>query len=115
VVVHWHRTLPFGMRKSLTGEEQLAADFESHALYVVIDALTPAERVSFVLHGVFEIPFDAIAAVLGRSTPAAKMLATRARTRIRLGTPATAAGPVRVERDTARSGTSSPGCVCTVN
>lgn len=44
-----------------------------------------------VLHDVFEIPFDAIAAILGRSTPAAKMLATRARARIRLGTPATAA------------------------
>ncbi len=34
------------------------------ALYVVMDALTPAERVSFVLHDVFEIPFDAIAAIL---------------------------------------------------
>jgi RNA polymerase sigma-70 factor (ECF subfamily) len=187
--VHWHRTLPFGMGKSVTGEEQIAADFENHrpylhaiafrvlgshadaddavqeawlrlaragggsiedlrgwlttvtgricldmlrrrgargeeplelsvgmispdaaagsrtspeeevlladsvglALYVVMDALTPAERVSFVLHDVFEIPFDAIAAVLGRSTPAAKMLATRARARIRLGTPGTAA------------------------
>ncbi len=56
-----------------------------------MDALTPAERVSFVLHDVFEIPFDAIAAILGRSTAATKMLASRARGRIRLGTPATAA------------------------
>lgn len=71
-------------------EEALLADSVGLALYVVMDALTPAERVSFVLHDVFEIPFDAIAAVLGRSTPAAKMLATRARARIRLGTPATA-------------------------
>src|SRR5207244_9806618 len=53
--------------------------------------LTPAERVSFVLHDVFEIPFDAIAAILGRSTAATKMLASRARGRLRLGTPATAA------------------------
>jgi hypothetical protein len=47
--------------------------------------------VSFVLHDVFEIPFDAIASILGRSTAATKMLASRARGRIRLGTPATAA------------------------
>jgi RNA polymerase sigma factor (sigma-70 family) len=72
-------------------EEVLLADSVGLALYVVMDALTPAERVSFVLHDVFEIPFDAIAAILGRSTPAAKMLASRARERIRLGTPATAA------------------------
>ena len=52
-----------------------------------MDALTPAERVSFVLHDIFDIPFDTIAAILGRSTPAAKMLASRARGRLRLGTP----------------------------
>jgi RNA polymerase sigma factor (sigma-70 family) len=72
-------------------EEALLADSVGLALYVVMDALTPAERVSFVLHDVFEIPFDAIAAILGRSTPATKMLASRARARIRLGPPATAA------------------------
>jgi RNA polymerase sigma-70 factor (ECF subfamily) len=66
------------------------ADSVGLALYVVMDALTPAERVSFVLHDVFEVPFDAIAAVLGRSTAAAKMLASRARGRIRLAAPATA-------------------------
>ena len=72
-------------------EEALLADSVGLALYVVMDALTPAERVSFVLHDVFEIPFDAIAGILGRSTPAAKMLASRARGRIRLGAPETAA------------------------
>ena len=72
-------------------EEAVLADSVSLALYVVMDALTPAERVSFVLHDVFEIPFDAIADVLGRSTAATKMLASRARGRIRLGTPTTAA------------------------
>jgi RNA polymerase sigma factor (sigma-70 family) len=72
-------------------EEVLLADSVGLALYVVMDALTPAERVSFVLHDVFEIPFDTIAAILGRSTGATKMLASRARGRIRLGTPATAA------------------------
>ena len=72
-------------------EEAVLADAVGLALYVVMDALTPAERVSFVLHDVFEIPFDAIAAILGRTTAAAKMLATRARARIRLAAPATAA------------------------
>ena len=72
-------------------EQALLADSVGLALYVVMDALTPAERVSFILHDVFEVPFDAIAAILGRSTAATKMLASRARGRIRLGTPATAA------------------------
>ncbi|MEQ4209119.1 sigma-70 family RNA polymerase sigma factor [Actinopolymorpha sp. B9G3] len=72
-------------------EEVLLADSVGLALYVVMDALTPAERVSFVLHDVFEIPFDGIAAILGRSTAATKMLASRARGRIRLGKPAAAA------------------------
>jgi RNA polymerase sigma-70 factor (ECF subfamily) len=72
-------------------EEVLLADSLGLALYVVMDALTPAERVSFVLHDVFEVPFDAIAAILGRSTAATKMLASRARGRIRLGKPAAAA------------------------
>jgi RNA polymerase sigma factor (sigma-70 family) len=72
-------------------EEALLSDSVGLALYVVMDALTPAERVSFVLHDVFEIPFDAIASILGRSTAATKMLASRARGRIRLGAPTTAA------------------------
>jgi RNA polymerase sigma-70 factor (ECF subfamily) len=71
-------------------QEALLADSVGLALYVVMDALTPAERVSFVLHDVFEVPFDAIAAILGRSDAATKMLASRARGRIRLGTPAAA-------------------------
>jgi len=71
-------------------DEALLADSVGLALYVVMDALTPAERVSFVLHDVFEIPFDAIAGILGRSIPATRMLASRARGRIRLGPPDTA-------------------------
>jgi RNA polymerase sigma-70 factor (ECF subfamily) len=69
-------------------EEALLAESVGLALYVVMDALTPAERVSFVLHDIFEVPFDAIAAILGRSTAATKMLASRARGRLRLGVPA---------------------------
>jgi RNA polymerase sigma factor (sigma-70 family) len=71
--------------------EAVLADSVGLALYVVMDALTPAERVSFVLHDVFELPFDTIAAILGRSSAATKMLASRARGRIRLGAPAAGA------------------------
>jgi RNA polymerase sigma factor (sigma-70 family) len=73
-------------------EEAVLAESVGLALYVVMDALTPAERVSFVLHDVFEVPFDAIAGVLGRSTAAAKMLASRARGRLRSGAPASGSG-----------------------
>jgi len=64
-------------------EEALLADSVGLALYVVMDALTPAERVSFVLHDVFEVPFGTIATILGRSTAATKMLAAWARRRRR--------------------------------
>lgn len=70
-------------------EEAVLADSVGLALYVVMDALTPAERVSFVLHDVFEVPFDTIATILGRSTAATKMLASRARGRLRPGVPTT--------------------------
>jgi RNA polymerase sigma-70 factor (ECF subfamily) len=82
---------PAGDGRTGPEEEALLADSVGLALYVVMDALTPAERVSFVLHDVFEVPFGAIATILGRSTAATKMLASRARGRVRLGTPATAA------------------------
>lgn len=68
-------------------EEAVLAESVGLALYVVMNALTPAERVSFVLHDIFEIPFESIAAILGRSTAATKMLASRARGRLRLGVP----------------------------
>ena len=68
-------------------EAVLLADSVGLALYVVMDALTPAERVSFVFHDVFEVPFGTIATILGRSTAATKMLASRAPGRVRLGTP----------------------------
>ncbi|MER6815944.1 sigma-70 family RNA polymerase sigma factor [Spirillospora sp. NPDC000708] len=80
-------------------EEALLAESVGLALYVVMDALTPAERVSFVLHDVFEVPFDAIAGVLGRSTAAAKMLASRARGRLRSGAPAPSSGSGAAGRD----------------
>jgi RNA polymerase sigma-70 factor (ECF subfamily) len=52
------------------------------ALLAVLDSLTPAERVAFVLHDVFAVPFDEIAPIVGRSTAAARQLASRARRRV---------------------------------
>src|SRR5712691_4819344 len=53
-------------------KEAFLAESVSLALYVVMDALTPAERVAFVLHDVFDVPFGSVAAVLRRSTDATK-------------------------------------------
>ena len=57
------------------------------ALLVVLDALTPAERLAFVLHDLFAVPFDQIAEILGRSPHAANMLASRARRRVQTAVP----------------------------
>ena len=63
--------------------EALLGDSLGLALLAVLDALTPAERVAFVLHDVFALPFDEIAPIVGRSTAAARQLASRARRRVR--------------------------------
>lgn len=62
--------------------EALLADSIGLALDVVLDTLAPAERVAFVLHDVFAIPFDEIGPIVGRSPAAARQLASRARTRV---------------------------------
>jgi RNA polymerase sigma factor (sigma-70 family) len=64
-------------------EEAILADSVGLALLVVLDTLTPAERLAFVLHDIFAMPFTEVAAVLGRSTEAARQLASRARRRVR--------------------------------
>ncbi|MFI2608170.1 sigma-70 family RNA polymerase sigma factor [Kitasatospora sp. NPDC018619] len=66
----------------------LVADSVGLALMVVLDALSPAERVAFVLHDMFEVPFDGIAEVLGRTAASTRQLASRARRRVRDATPA---------------------------
>jgi RNA polymerase sigma factor (sigma-70 family) len=66
-------------------QEALLADSVGIALLVVLDTLAPAERVAFVLHDVFDLPFDEIAPVLGRTPVAARQLASRARRRVRGG------------------------------
>jgi RNA polymerase sigma factor (sigma-70 family) len=67
--------------------EAVLADSVGVALLVVLDTLTPAERLAFVLHDLFAMPFDEIGSIVGRSPDAAKQLASRARRRVR-GAPA---------------------------
>ncbi|MEJ7696492.1 MAG: RNA polymerase sigma factor SigJ [Candidatus Limnocylindrales bacterium] len=63
-------------------QEALLGDSVGLALLVVLDSLTPAERVAFVLHDVFAVPFDEIAPIVGRTSTAARQLASRARRRV---------------------------------
>jgi RNA polymerase sigma-70 factor (ECF subfamily) len=62
--------------------EALLADSVGPALLVVLDTLAPAERLAFVLHDMFAVPFDQIAPIVGRSPDAARQLASRARRRV---------------------------------
>jgi len=64
-------------------DEALLADSVGLALHVVLETLTPAERLAFVLHDMFDLPFDEIAPMVGRSPAAARQLASRARRRVR--------------------------------
>jgi len=64
-------------------DEAVLADSVGLALLVVLDTLTPAERLAFVLHDMFDLPFAAVAEVVGRSPEAARQLASRARRRVR--------------------------------
>src|SRR5687768_11041755 len=63
-------------------DEAVLAESVGLAMLVVLDKLSPAERVAFVLHDLFAVPFDAIAQVVDRSPVAAKKLASRARLRV---------------------------------
>ncbi len=64
-------------------QEALLGDSVGLALLVVLDSLTPAERVAFVLHDVFAVPFDDVAPIVGRTPTATRQLASRARRRVR--------------------------------
>jgi RNA polymerase sigma-70 factor, ECF subfamily len=68
-------------------EEALIADGVGLALYIVLETLAPAERIAFVLHDTFAMPFDEIAPIVGRTTEAARQLASRARRRVQGATP----------------------------
>jgi RNA polymerase sigma-70 factor, ECF subfamily len=86
-VVRWEGTDPEG--------EAVLADSVGVALLVVLDTLTPAERLVFVLHDLFAMPFDEIGPIVGRSPAAAKQLASRARRRVRGSPPSSDAGRAR--------------------
>jgi RNA polymerase sigma factor (sigma-70 family) len=64
-------------------EEALLADSVGLALLVVLDTLAPAERLAFILHDMFEVPFEEIAPMVGRTPAAARQLASRARRRVK--------------------------------
>ena len=64
-------------------QEAMLADSVGLALLVVLENLTPAERLAFVLHDMFDVPFDELAPILGRTPAAARQLASRARRRVR--------------------------------
>ena len=70
-------------------EQALLAEGVGLALLVVLDTLSPAERVAFVLHDQFDLPFEEIAPLVGRSPAAARQLASRARRRVRGADPPT--------------------------
>lgn len=80
-----------GMRESVASlhspgdaeQDALLAESVGLALLVVLDRLTPAERVAFVLHDTFDLPFEEIAPIVGRSVEAARQLASRARRRVK--------------------------------
>jgi RNA polymerase sigma factor (sigma-70 family) len=69
--------------------EALLADSIGPALLVILHTLAPAERLAFVLHDIFAVPFDEVAAVVGRSPAAARQLASRARRRVQDVAPVT--------------------------
>ena len=64
-------------------EEAVLADSIGVALLILLDALPPAERVAFVLHDMFDVPFNDVATIVGRTPEAARQLASRARRRVR--------------------------------
>jgi RNA polymerase sigma-70 factor (ECF subfamily) len=68
-------------------QEVLLADSVGLALQVVLETLAPPERLAFVLHDMFDVPFDDIAALVGCSVEAARQMASRARRRVRGSTP----------------------------
>ncbi|AQA21356.1 RNA polymerase sigma factor, sigma-70 family protein [Rhodococcus sp. MTM3W5.2] len=67
--------------------EALLGDSVGLALLVVLDTLTPAERLAFVLHDMFAVPFEEVAAVVGKTTATTRQLASRARRRVQDSTP----------------------------
>jgi RNA polymerase sigma-70 factor, ECF subfamily len=82
--LHSHVPDPIVSREDVINpdHEALLADSVGLALLVVLETLAPAERLAFVLHDMFAVPFDEIAAIVGRSPTATRQLASRARRRV---------------------------------
>jgi RNA polymerase sigma-70 factor, ECF subfamily len=76
------KTVSQGSVDSDPEQEAILAESVGLALLVVLDTLAPAERLAFVLHDMFAVPFDEIAAIVGRSEDATRQLASRARRRV---------------------------------
>ncbi|HEY1520850.1 MAG TPA: sigma-70 family RNA polymerase sigma factor, partial [Solirubrobacteraceae bacterium] len=76
-------------------KEAMLADSVGSALLVVLDTLAPSERLTFVLHDMFAVPFDEIAPIVGRSPTATRQLASRARRRVQGVAPDPDADPAR--------------------
>jgi RNA polymerase sigma-70 factor (ECF subfamily) len=73
------------VRAAVTPEEQaILADSMGPALLIVLDRLTPAERICFVLHDMFAVSYEEIAGILGKSPEACRQIASRARRRVRM-------------------------------
>jgi RNA polymerase sigma factor (sigma-70 family) len=80
-------------------QEAVLGDSVGLALLIVLERLTPAERVAFVLHDMFGVPFEGIAPVVGRTEDAARQLASRARRRVRGATTAGSEADLARQRD----------------
>ncbi|MEV0191901.1 sigma-70 family RNA polymerase sigma factor [Kitasatospora purpeofusca] len=101
-VLRGRRTAAVVVEEAVDGPEAEAELVEEvgRAMLVVLDRLGPAERVAFVLHDGFAVPFEQIGPIVGRNTAAAKKLASRARQRVRgtgeaTGTASGSSGPAR--------------------
>ena len=79
--------LPEPVISTTPEDEAVMADSVGLALLVVLETLSPTERLAFVLHDMFGVPFDEIAAMTGRTSVAARQLASRARRRVRRSAP----------------------------
>jgi len=82
-------------RRAGPEHQALLAESVGLALLVVLETLGPAERLAFVLHDMFAVPFDEIAPIVGGSPTAARQLASRARRRVRGAAPVSDADPTR--------------------
>jgi RNA polymerase sigma factor (sigma-70 family) len=87
-----------GMSDTQPEEAIMIADSLGPAMLVILETLSPAERIAFVLHDMFAVPFDEIGPIVGRSPAAARQLASRARHRVQGANPAGAVDHSRARR-----------------